>query len=92
MHRTNASPAPINLITTWTEYIRIALKSSIITAKYYTLEKMQFFSSLGNARKNDNYKRMKNGAKKGGGKSRKIKGKISPVTPVAGKKACEVVH
>jgi len=53
---------------------------------------MQFFSSLGNARKNDNYKRMKNGAKKGGGKSRKIKGKISPVTPVAGKKACEVVH
>ena len=27
MHRTNASPAPINLVTTWTEYIRSALKS-----------------------------------------------------------------
>lgn len=26
MHRTNASPAPINLVTTWTQYLQHALK------------------------------------------------------------------
>ena len=79
MHRTNASPAPINLITTWTVYIINKCKSKLFANRDKVLINNVLNLSPERMKKKDKYKRMKQYTKdKDSLASRKRKGKFSP--------------